>query len=55
MMMEMVMILEMMVMERPPRTPRRRVGEDGGDFPLLQGSEVAGSDPLIRLKCIYNF
>jgi hypothetical protein len=44
MMMEMVLILVMMVMERPPLTPRRRGGEDGGDFPLLRGSGAAGSD-----------
>jgi hypothetical protein len=48
MMMEMVLILVMMVMERPPPTPRRRGGEDGSDFPLLRGSEAAGSDPSER-------
>jgi hypothetical protein len=48
MMMEMVLILVMMVMERPPHMPRRRGGEDGGDFPLLRGSGAAGSDPSRR-------
>jgi hypothetical protein len=48
MMMEMVLISVMMVMERPPSTPRRRGGEDGGDFPLLRGSRAAGSDPSGR-------
>jgi hypothetical protein len=48
MMIEMVLILVMMVMERPPPMPRRRDGEDGGDFPLLQGSGAAGSDPSGR-------
>jgi hypothetical protein len=41
MMMEMVLISVMMVMEWPPPTPRRRGVEDGGDFPLLQGSGAA--------------
>jgi hypothetical protein len=48
MMMEMVLILMMMVMEMDPPTPRRRGGEDGGDFPLLRGSGAAGSDPSGR-------
>jgi hypothetical protein len=48
MMMEMVLILVMMVMKRPTPTPRRRGGEDGDDFPLLRGSEAAGSDPSRR-------
>jgi hypothetical protein len=25
---------------------QRRISEDGGDFPLIQGFGVAGSDPL---------
>jgi hypothetical protein len=37
-----------MVMERPPSTPTRRGGEDGGDFPLLPGFGAARSDPSGR-------
>jgi hypothetical protein len=48
MMMEMVLILVMIVMERPPPTLRGTGGEDGGDFPLLRGSGATGSDPSGR-------
>jgi hypothetical protein len=48
MMMEMVLILVMMVMERPHPIPRKRGGEDGGDFPLLWGSGATGSDTSRR-------
>jgi hypothetical protein len=51
--MEMVLILVMMVMESPPK-PRRRGGEDGSDFPLLRGSEAAGSDPSGRGQRLHH-
>jgi hypothetical protein len=46
MMMEMVQILVMMVMERPPPTPRRRGGEDGSDFPFSGAPERQDLTPV---------
>ena len=44
MVMETVLVMVMMVMERHPPTPRRRGDDDGGDFPPLRSSGAEGSD-----------